>query len=176
MRAASTNTALLRLAQRIAPPELQIEIIDWIDQLPWANPDLEPNPPEIVQRWWNEVRATDALLVALPEFNWSPAPLAKNAIDWATRPPEDRHIAGTVVAFVSSAGSSGGAKAQENLTLILPFMGATMVAEPTVTLSFLGDRIAPDGTTEDQAIIDAVSGKLAAMVAALRERDAQPAE
>lgn len=173
LRHGSTNTALVRLAQRIAPPELQIEWLDWVDQLPWMNPDLERDPPEILQRWWTALRDADALLVGMPEYNWSPTPLAKNALDWATRPPNDRAIAGTVVAFLGAGGRSGAAKAQDNLTLVLGFMGAHMVAQPPVTLSQIGDRIDADGVTEDQEIIDAVAAKLAAVVAALHERDAQ---
>jgi chromate reductase len=112
------------------------------------------------------------LIVGMPEYNWSPTPLAKNALDWATRPPQDRAIAGTVVAFLGAGGRSGAAKAQDNLTLVLGFMGAVMVAQPPVTLSQVVDRIDADGNTGDPEIIDAVAAKLAAVVAALQARDA----
>jgi chromate reductase, NAD(P)H dehydrogenase (quinone) len=170
LRQGSTNTALVKLAQRIAPPELQIEWVDWVDQLPWMNPDLEDDPPAVVQRWWQTLREADALLVGMPEYNWSPTPLAKNALDWATRPPDDRAIAGTIVAFLSSGGRGGGAKAQENLTPILGFMGATMVAEPPVQLAMIRDRIDADGNA-DEEITEAVRAKLEAMLEALRQRD-----
>lgn len=172
LRNGSTNTALVRLAQRIAPPELVIEWIDWVDQLPWMNPDLESDPPEILQRWWRALRDADALVVGMPEYNWSPTPLAKNALDWATRPPDDRAITGTVVAFLGSGGRGGTVKAQENLSVILGYMGATMVADPPVQLSHVADRIAPDGSEADPEIVEAVAAKLAAVVAALQARDA----
>ena len=86
VRSASTNSGLVRLAQRVAPPELEVEILDWLDELPWVNPDLEGAPPPVVQRWWDTVRAADALVVGLPEYNLGIAPMAKNALDWATRP------------------------------------------------------------------------------------------
>ena len=70
LRIGSINTALVRLAQQIAPTELSIEIIDWVDQLPWMNPDLETDPPEIVQRWWRAVREADAAAGA----GFTPAP------------------------------------------------------------------------------------------------------
>ena len=44
------------------------------------------------------------------------------------------------MAFLSSGGRSGGARSQENLTTILGFMGATMVAEPPVQLALVADR------------------------------------
>ncbi|MGB8858744.1 MAG: NAD(P)H-dependent oxidoreductase [Ilumatobacteraceae bacterium] len=176
LRKGSINTALIHLAQRIAPPELSIEIIDWVDQLPWMNPDLETDPPEIVQRWWGALRDADALVIGMPEYNATPTALAKNAIDWATRPPTDRAIAGTAIAFLSAAGRSGGKNSQDSVTLLLSFMGATVVEEPQVRLSMVADRFAADGTTDDPEIIDAVAGKLRALVDALTLRSATPAE
>jgi chromate reductase len=173
LRQGSTNTALVRLAERLAPPELHFEWVEWVDQLPWMNPDLENDPPEVLQRWWSALRAADALVVGMPEYNWSPTPLAKNALDWATRPPDDRAIKDTVVAFLGSGGRGGTAKAQENLGVILGFMGATMVVDPPVQLSFLADKIDADGNTDDPEVIAAVQGKLDAVLSTLRERDAR---
>lgn len=172
LRQGSSNTALVRLAQRVAPPELAIEVIDGLDQLPWMNPDLEVDPPEAVRRWWAALRAADALVVGLPEYNAGPAPLAKNALDWATRPPQDRAIAGTAVAFLSSAGRSGGANAQGPIGKVLGHLGALVVEEPPVRLSFVADRLSPDGSTTDPEIEAVVAAKLAAVVAALDERAA----
>ncbi|HQZ35139.1 MAG TPA: NAD(P)H-dependent oxidoreductase [Ilumatobacteraceae bacterium] len=174
LRNGSSNTALVRLAQRIAPQELTIEIIDWVDQLPWMNPDLETNPPEILQRWWAALRGADALIIGMPEYNGTPTALAKNAIDWATRPPADRAIAGTVVAFLSAAGRSGGQHSQDSVTPVLGFMGASIVAEPHVRLSMIGDRLDADGNTDDPEIVEAVAAKLRAIVDALELRDATP--
>ena len=172
LRNGSSNTALVRMAQRLSPPELTVEIIDWVDQLPWMNPDLETDPPEIVEQWWAAIREADALIVGMPEYNWSPTPLAKNALDWATRPPDDRAIAGTAVAFLSAAGRGGGANAQANLTTILGYLGAHMVEEPPVRLSSVADRLRADGTTDDPEIEEAVRAKMEAVVEALRARDA----
>ena len=172
LRDGSSNTALVLMAQRLAPPELAIEIVDWVRDLPWMNPDLEHDPPQVVQRWWDTLRAADALLVGMPEYNWSPTPLAKNALDWATRPPHDRAINGTVVAFLSSAGRSGGANSQGNIGTILGYLGATVVDEPPVRLSGVAERIRPDGTTDDPEIEAAVVAKLDAVLAALRARAA----
>ncbi len=174
LRNGSSNTALVRLAQRIAPPELSVEVIDWVDQLPWMNPDLETEPPEIVQRWWNALRGADALIIGMPEYNGTPTALAKNAIDWATRPPSDRAIAGTAVAFLSAAGRSGGQNSQNSVTPVLSFMGASIVEEPPVRLSMIGDRLDADGNTDDPEIIDAVAAKLRAIVDGLSLRSAQP--
>lgn len=172
LRTGSLNTALVRLAARIAPPELQFEIVDWVDQLPWMNPDLETDPPAVVQRWWDTLRGADALVVGMPEYNFGPTALAKNALDWATRPPQQRAIDGKVVAFLSAAGRSGGAGSQESISTILGYLGATVVAEPPVRLSHVGDRIDTQGHTDDAAIIEAIAAKLAAIVEVLDRREA----
>lgn len=174
LRSGSVNTGLVRLAQRVAPAALTIEIIDWVEQLPWMNPDLETDPPEIVQRWWAALRGADALIVGMPEYNASPTGLAKNALDWATRPPSDRAIQGTVVAFLSAAGRSGGANAQDNIGRLLGYMGATMVDEPPVKLSNVADRFDAEGHTEDPEIVDAVTAKMQAIVDALDLRAEAP--
>jgi chromate reductase len=174
LRKGSINTALVRLAQHLAPPEMRIEIVDWLDQLPWMNPDLEAAPPAVVQRWWRTLRETDALIVGMPEYNAGPTPLAKNALDWATRPPKDRAINGVVVAFLSAAGRSGGANSQTNLTRILGYLGAVMVDEPPVRLMSVADRFDADGNTDDPEIVAAVAAKMAAVLEALKMRDDAP--
>lgn len=174
LRRGSINTGLVRLAQRLAPPELTIEFVPWVDQLPWMNPDLETDPPEIVQRWWAALRAADALIVGMPEYNASPTGLAKNALDWATRPPSDRAIQGMAVAFLSAAGRSAGANAQDNIGRLLGYMGATMVDEPPVRLSNVNDRFDAEGNTDDPEVIEAVAAKLLAVVDALNLRADAP--
>jgi hypothetical protein len=42
-----------------------------------------------------------------------------------------------------------------------------------VQLSFIADKIAADGTTDDPEIVAAVQAKLDAVMVALRERDAR---
>jgi chromate reductase len=168
LRSGSANTALIHMAQRIAPSELRIEIVDWVTELPWMNPDLESDPPPTVQRWWDELRRVDALIVGLPEYNFTPSALAKNALDWATRPPDDRAIAGTVIALLSAAGRSGGQRSQDSISEVLGYMGAVMVPEPHVRLALPGERLRPDGTTDDPTIEEAVRAKLDAVVSAIR--------
>ena len=171
LRTGSLNTALLHVAQRVRPERLTIDVLDYVDQLPWMNPDVEYDPPALVQRLWDDVRSADALIIALPEYNWGTSALAKNAIDWLSRPADDRHVAGVTMAFLSAASASGGQRAQDGLATVLGLMGATVVAEPPVRLSFVGDRLQADGTTSDPEIDTLVRAKLEAIVASLDARE-----
>ncbi len=170
LRHGSSNTGLVHLAARLAPPELSFTIVDWVDQLPWMNPDLEADLPPVVQHWHDTVRAADALVIGMPEYNFGPTGLAKNALDWLTRPSDDRVINAKHVAFLSSAGRGGGAKSQDSMTVILGYLGATIVEEPQVRLSSVADRFDAEGNTDDPEIIAAVAAKLTALVAALTAR------
>lgn len=178
VRAASSNTGLVHLARRIAelrwPDEVEITITDVVRDLPWYDDDLEADPPESVVRWRALAGGADALLLGMPEYNFGPSGLAKNAIDWLTRPPAVRVLQGKVIAMITSGGKGGGNRVQDTLTLILQLLGNTVVDEPRVQIAMGAGRIAPDGTLLDDVsggeIVDAVTAKLDALVDALRSR------
>ena len=170
LRSGSSNTALLHLARQVAPPELRIDIVESIRDLPYYNPDLEADPPTSVLRWRELVDAADALIIGLPEYNFGPSALAKNAIDWLTRPPGQHALRGKVVALLSSGGKGGGAKVQASLGPILGLLGNTVVDEPAVQIVMGAERLAGDGSTEDPEIVRVVSEKMANVVSALQAR------
>ncbi|MGD9999565.1 MAG: NADPH-dependent FMN reductase [Ilumatobacteraceae bacterium] len=170
LRAASSNTGLVRLAQRVAPDGLAVHIVDWIDQLPYYNFDLEADPPSVVSRWRDEVTTADAIVIGLPEYNWGPSAVLKNAIDWASRPFGGQALKGKVIALLTSAGKSGGSHVQESLGTILQLIGNTVVTEPAVQIAMGPTRISADGQTDDGEVVALVSAKMAAVADALRAR------
>lgn len=90
LRRGSFNTALLREAAGLTPPEATLEI-ESILEIPLYNFDIEATAgiPEPVARLKETIAASDALLIATPEYNNSIPGVVKNAIDWLSRPPED---------------------------------------------------------------------------------------
>src|SRR5208282_2737173 len=108
LRAGSYNKAALRTAIELKPPGMTIETAD-IRSLPLYNEDVRaegfPAPVETLRR---QIAAADALIFACPEYNYSMSGVLKNAIDWASRPP-DQPFAGKPCAIISaSAGMAGG--------------------------------------------------------------------
>ena len=82
LRAASTNTAMLRMAQSCAPDGVHLDLYEALGQLPLVNPDLEGNDPPAVQRLRTTMGRADALLFASPEYAHGISGVLKNALDW----------------------------------------------------------------------------------------------
>jgi len=89
LRRGSFNAALLRAAQEFVPAGARLDI-ESIADIPLYNYDMEVNGiPEPVARLKDNIAAANGLLIATPEYNNSIPGVAKNAIDWLTRPPAD---------------------------------------------------------------------------------------
>jgi chromate reductase, NAD(P)H dehydrogenase (quinone) len=90
LRQGSYNTALLRAAALLVPANSQLELAS-IREFPLYNADDEVahGIPEPVSRLKDAIAAADGLLLATPEYNNSIPGVAKNAIDWLTRPAAD---------------------------------------------------------------------------------------
>ncbi len=174
LRTGSSNGGLLRLAERLAdewfPGELAVEHVAMITDLPWYNADLETAPPASVGVWRDLVSAADGLWLGMPEYNFGPTALIKNAIDWASRPIAAIPLTGKVIAMYTSGGKGGGANVQQGLAPILGWFRNTVVADPPVCIKLGAERIDGDGNTDDPEIREAVGAKVAAFVEALRTR------
>jgi len=108
------------------------------------------------------------MIIGMLEYNFGPSAVAKNPIDWLTRPFGAPAIKGKVIAFLTSAGKGGGTNVQQALTPILGYFANTMIEHPPVTIAMGFQRIAPDGATDDAEILEVVGAKVAGLLAALR--------
>jgi NAD(P)H-dependent FMN reductase len=83
LQAQSGNLALLQRAVELAPAGMTLEIFDGLRALPHFNPDLEVEyAPREVQAWRLALAASDALLIASPEYGRSLPGSLKNGVDW----------------------------------------------------------------------------------------------
>ncbi len=68
---------------RLAPAGVTVTIFDGLGELPHFNPELDgPEAPAAVVRWRQALSASDAVLIASPEYGHSLPGVLKNAIDW----------------------------------------------------------------------------------------------
>jgi chromate reductase len=170
LRQASHNRALLRAAQELAPPGMEIEIAE-LDRIPLYNGDVEATgDPEPVADFKQRIREADALLIVTPEYNHGVPGVLKNAIDWASRPPLGSPLTGKLVAIMGAGGRSGTAHAQRQLRDHLAFPKARVIGQPEVRLEMAWDHFDSDG----RLVTDVSRRQVRALLDALAA-DAAPA-
>ena len=91
LRRNSFNTGLLLAAHEVLPKNTSLRI-ESIADIPLYNADDESTSgiPTPVAALKDSIAESDALLISTPEYNHSIPGVLKNAIDWLSRPPDDR--------------------------------------------------------------------------------------
>jgi chromate reductase, NAD(P)H dehydrogenase (quinone) len=165
LRRGSFNAALLRQAIAMAPEGMTIESFD-IAQVPLYNEDVRQQgfPPQ-VEDLRARIKAADGLLIVTPEYNYSIPGVLKNAIDWASRPPEQPFDGKPIGLMGASAGVLGGARAQYHLRQCFIFLNGLVMNRPEVMIPAAQNKFDADGSLTDQATRDFVSAHLAAFKA-----------
>jgi chromate reductase, NAD(P)H dehydrogenase (quinone) len=143
--------AALRTAVELKPPGMTIEIAD-ISQFPLYNEDVRAQGfPPVVETLRQQIKAADALLFACPEYNYSMSGPLKNAIDWASRPP-DQPFAGKPAAIMgAAAGMAGGARAQSDLRRSCIFLDIHPINKPEVFIGLAHTKFDAEGGLADEA-------------------------
>ena len=150
LRAKSTNTGLLNYAQAQAPAGIEITIAD-IRELPFYNADLTVKPAA-VEALLAQLAAADALLLACPEYNYSMAPALKNALDWASREPNNQLLSGKPVAIMGSGGGMGSSRAQYHLRQVCVFLNLHPLNKPEVFCNAFANTFDQNGVLIDERI------------------------
>jgi chromate reductase len=150
LRTGSYNRAALRTAIELRPPGMTIETGD-ISAFPLYNEDVRvqgfPPPVETLRR---QIAAADALLFVTPEYNYSMSGVLKNAIDWASRPP-DQPFAGKPVAIMgAAAGMAGSARAQYDLRRSCVFLDMHPLNKPEVLIGQAQTKFDAEGRLTDE--------------------------
>src|SRR6266699_2554017 len=133
LRQGSYNRGLLRAAQEVAPDWVEVRVFD-IGQLPFFNEDVEAaGDPEPVRQFKEAITASNAVLIATPEYNGAVPGVLANAIDWASRPTGRSVLRNKPVAVMGAVlGKSGSVNAQAALRGVLSRIGAVVVPDPQV--------------------------------------------
>ncbi len=154
LRKNSYNRALLRAAQELAPDEMEIRIFDndTLAAIPLFNEDVrQQGEPEAVQILKQEISRSDALMFAMPEYNYSISGVLKNAIDWASRPANNSPLDGKPVALMgASTGMSGTIRAQMHFRQVCAFTNMFPLNKPVVTVANASIKFDPEGRLVDK--------------------------
>src|SRR5919202_2012330 len=135
LRQNSFNKWLMRAAEEYLPEGVTLEIYD-ISNIPLFNQDVQEAgyPPE-VQHFRDRIAAADALLIATPEYNWSIPGVMKNAIDWASRPPDQPFDGKPIAIMGASPGALGTARAQYHMRQMFVFLNGMVLNKPEVMIA-----------------------------------------
>jgi chromate reductase len=145
LRKDSLNRKLALALQKLAPPELQLQIAE-IGRLPLYNQDDDPNPPEPSVAFKREIAEADAVLFVTPEYNRSIPGVLKNAIDIASRPYGQSAWNGKPGAVVSvSPGAIGAFGANHHLRQAMTFLNVPMMQQPEAYVGGAGDLFDEQG-------------------------------
>lgn len=155
LRTASINSALLRTASRLAPPECVVHLFSSLGDLPLFNPDLEADPPAAVSKFRSAVAASDALLIASPEYAHGVTGVIKNALDWLV---SDEAIVCKAVAVLNA--SPRAHHADDALRETLKTMAAVMIGPASITIPLVGSGLDDDGMINTPSVAAAIRESL----------------
>jgi chromate reductase, NAD(P)H dehydrogenase (quinone) len=163
LRRGSLNSAALRALTALVPADLAIDIFD-LSPIPLYNDDLRTKEgyPEGVQSFRDALKAADGVLIATPEYNYSIPGVLKNAIDWASRPPEQPFDGKPIAILGASPGALGSARAQYHLRQCFIYLNGQVMNRPEVMIGGANSKFDAEGNLTDQGTADFLKGFLAA--------------
>lgn len=164
LRKGSYNSAALRAASGLMPAGSSLEIFD-LAGIPVYDEDVKAQGyPEPVQKLREKIAAADGLLFATPEYNYSVSGVLKNAIDWASRPPEQPFNEKPVAIMGASGGTLGTARAQYHLRQIGIFLNMRFVNKPEVMIAAAHTKFDAAGNLTDEATKGFIKDLMASLV------------
>ena len=171
-REGSTNTAVLRTAAALAPPEVRASLYGGIADLPLFTPDLDregvPVDPRVANMRTSVSRA-DAILICTPEYAGALPAMLKNLLEWTIG---DAGTHGIPVAWINAAGPAaptGAAAAHSSLRTVLGYAGAQIVDAACARVPVTREMVDADGLIADPATRERI---VAAVVCLAQSADA----
>lgn len=174
LRRGSYNSAVLRAAASMMPADSELRI-ESIAAIPLYDGDAESASgiPEPVTRLKEAIAAADGLLLVTPEYNNSIPGVAKNAIDWLSRPPGDigRVFGGRPVALAGASPGGFGTILSQNAWLpVFRTLGADLWSGGRLLVSRAASVIDANGEISDPATRDNLAKFVSGFVDYVRQR------
>jgi NAD(P)H-dependent FMN reductase len=156
LRKHSFNAGLLRSAAKAVPEGCALTI-EPIKDIPLYNADVEDSEgiPPVVAELKDRIASADGLLMVTPENNNSMPGVFKNAIDWLSRPPEDRsRIFGNrpIGLMGATPGSFGTAFSQYAWLPVLRVLGAQVWSGRLMWVSGAMGKFDKEGNLTDEGV------------------------
>ncbi len=136
LRTGSLNRKLLNVALESLRGRAEIDLLDLREvAMPIYDGDLEQSEglPDGAKRFKQRIATADALLIVTPEYNNSVPGGLKNAIDWASRAPDNPFRGKVALIMGASPGQFGAVRGVLAVRQILTALFAIVIPQ-TVTL------------------------------------------
>ncbi len=164
LRKESLNSAALRACADALPAGVSLSTFD-LSPIPLYNEDVRAQGlPDVVQQLRAQIKAADAVVIATPEYNYSIPGVLKNAIDWASRPPEQPFNDKPIALIGATPGGFGTSRAQYHLRQVFVYLNARLLNQPEVFISAAPTKFDAHGKLTDTATAEQL-GKMLAVLA-----------
>lgn len=165
LRSGSFNGIIARALPALAPEGVSVEALGSIGDFPHYDADLQAEGfPPAVLAMGKAIAEADAVIVVMPEYNYSVPGALKNAIDWLSRLPETPFSGKPVAIQSASPGMLGGARAQYHLRQVFVFLNAQVLNKPEVMVGQVAGKVDEQtGELTDQSTRDFIAGQLRAL-------------
>jgi len=171
LRQGSLNTAALRACASLLPEGVTLSLAD-LSEVPLYNEDIRTQGlPSSVQQLREQIKAADAILIATPEYNYSFPGVLKNAIDWASRPPDQPFDGKPIALMGATPGGLGTSRAQYHLRQVFIYLNGHVLNRPEVMISAAPTKFDNDGKLTDESTAENLRKLLAALCDAARQRN-----
>lgn len=156
LRAQSYNSGALAVVGSVLPEGMTFDVASLAD-LPFYSADVEQRGfPTAVESFRRKVAAADALIFAVPEYNFSVPGVLKNALEWLSRPPDSPTNGKPCAVFGASVSPLGTARGQFHFRHICVSLNMIPVNAPHVDITNAKTKFDAQGRLTDQASVDLI--------------------
>src|SRR5215471_1649676 len=156
LRTRSYNSGALSVIGSVLPEDTEFEVAS-LTRLPFYNADVEQRGfPAEVESFRRKVAAADALIFAVPEYNFSVPGVLKNALEWLSRPPDSPTNGKPCAVFGASVSPRGTARGQFHFRHICVSLNMIPVNTPHVDITNAKTKFDAEGLLIDQASVDLI--------------------
>ena len=175
LRKQSYNSGALRAIPALLPDGITFEVAELAD-VPFYNADVEQiGFPDAVKEFRARVASADALIFAVPEYNFSLPGVLKNALEWLSRPPNPPVNGKPCAVFGASVSPLGTARGQFHFRHVCVSLNMLAVNVPHVDITNAKTKFDAQSQLTDTASLDALRQLLEELKAlTLRLRASQP--
>jgi len=150
LRKKSLNRMLLQAAQELLPDGVELSLNE-LHEIPLYNQDVfDAGLPDGVKAFRDGIAASDGILVASPEYNYSISGVLKNAIDWASRPPSPPLHDKPLGILGASPGMLGTVRGQLALRQVCIFTNMIPMNKPEFMMSGAPAKFDQEGKLIDE--------------------------